>query len=125
MNLDRSSAFVIGMVQELVATVRRLNPAWTRAFWRFESEELRYGSNASYVDSAGANLISAIREQRFYDTMNASGRKLWESQVGGAFRVCLLVIDSSLNYEMKFEMQDVSKWRITKSDGGTGMPEGL
>jgi hypothetical protein len=37
----------------------------------------------------------------------------------------LLVADSSFNYEIKFEYQDLQKWRISKIAGGTGVPEGI
>lgn len=38
------------------------------------------------------------------------------------FRVLLLTVDSSFDYEIRFENADPLRWRITKMDGGSGIP---
>lgn len=35
------------------------------------------------------------------------------------------MVDSSFEYEIKFEYEDMNRWRISKFDGGTGIPAGL
>ena len=37
----------------------------------------------------------------------------------------LLVVDSSLDYRVNFEFEDMTKWKITKMDGGSGITEGI
>jgi len=127
MDFDSAAESVIGLAQEFISLVRQLDPTWTRAFWRFESEELRYGSNASYVSPNGVFLVPALKQRVAIDALNEMGRKLWASEPDSAkrFCVCLLLVDSNFSYEIKFERQDLSKWRITKLDGATGLPAGL
>lgn len=74
----------------------------------------------------GVFLIDSFEEPDFFVVMNSMARKLWEAEPDPSkrFRVCLLVIDSSFDYTLKFENSDPSKWRITKLDGGTGLPIG-
>ena len=126
-DLERSSELVVDLAKEFMALLKRSAPAWQKGYWRFDSEEERYGSNASYVTSNGVFLIGAVREGRFYETMNTLGRKLWEAEpeVSKRFRLCLLIVDSTFDYELKFERSDSAKWRITKLDGASGIPAGL
>jgi len=42
-----------------------------------------------------------------------------------AFKVCLLIVDANLNYEVKFEYEDPEKWAMTKMNGGSGVPVGI
>jgi hypothetical protein len=127
MDFDRSSEVIVALAQEVVAMTRRIDPLWSRAFWRFESEDSRYGSNSSYVAPSGVTLIPTVSEGATFNRLNHLGRQLWESEADPSkrFCVCLLVIDSSLNYEVKFERSDMSKWRITKLNGASGLPAGL
>ena len=39
--------------------------------------------------------------------------------------VFLLVTDFNFDYEIKFEYQNMNRWRIGKFAGGTGVPEGV
>ena len=127
MDLDKSSEVVIALAKEFMSAVRRIAPTWNRAFWRFESEEFRFGSNASYVTPDGVFLVPAIREGVLFDAMNSLGRQLWECEPDPTkrFCVCLLSIEDTFDYEIKFESRDISKWRITKVGGKSGIPEGL
>jgi hypothetical protein len=127
MNFDQSSEVIVALAQEVVAMMRRIGSSWSRAFWRFESEGSRYGSNSSYTGPSGVTLISTLSEGAAFNRLNQLGRQLWESEAdpNKRFAVCLLVIDSSLNYEVTFERSDMSKWRISKLNGASGLPAGL
>ncbi|QNN76931.1 hypothetical protein IAE60_13415 [Pseudoxanthomonas mexicana] len=127
MDFDKSSEIIISLAREVVSMVRRIDPDWTRAYWRFESEESRFGSNASYETRSGVELVSALRESSTYSRLNDLGRQLWgaEPVPEKRFLVCLLIVDAQLDYEVMFERQDLSKWRITKLDGASGRPAGL
>ena len=127
MDFDKSSDIITRLAQEVASMTRRVDPGWTRAYWRFESESSRFGSNASYETKSEINLISALRESASYGRLNDLGRQLWESELlpEKRFCVCLLIVDARLDYEVKFERTDMSKWRITKLDGATGRPAGL
>lgn len=127
MDLDKSSEAVVALAKEYISAVRRIAPTWTRAFWRFESEEFRFGSNASYETPDGVFLVDPMKEGALFKAMNSLGRELWESEADAKkrFSVCLLSANNTFEYEIKFEREDISKWRISKLNGKTGIPEGL
>jgi hypothetical protein len=127
MKFDGASPLVIALAKEFIAAMQRINPSWERAYWRFVCAYDQYGSNASYIVSSGVTLISAMNESQLFDALNDLGRQLWNSEGDPSrkFCVCLLVVSSDFDYEIKFEQHDRSKWRITKLDGRTGIPEGL
>jgi len=45
--------------------------------------------------------------------------------LGNTEGVFLLTVDSNNAYEINFEYKDMNRWKISKSDGGTGIPEGV
>jgi hypothetical protein len=124
---QEASALIISMAREFISAMKRLDPNWTRAFFRFESDESHYGSNASYVTGADVLLVDPFSEKAFFDHMNNVGRELWEvmSKGGNPFCLCLLTVSSDLNYDVKFEQRDLTKWKINKANGNTGIPVGI
>jgi hypothetical protein len=126
-NIDKSAAMIVELAKEFISVARRIAPAWSRAYWRFESQELRFGSNASVVTPEGVFLIDPLKEKALFETMNSIGRRLWdnEADLKKRFCVCLLRVENTFDYEILFEKEDVSKWRISKLDGKSGIPEGL
>lgn len=127
MDFDASTEVIVKLGQEFITMIRRIDPSWSHAYWRFESEEFRYGSNASYESLAGIKLVDTLAETAVFNTLNELGRQLWltEPEQKRRFCVCLLVVDSNFNYELKFERQDMARWRITKLNGASGRPAGL
>lgn len=121
---DEASAVVIDLAKEFVNLVGSLDPAWTKAYYRFRAEELRYGANASYVGNSAAVLIGAIKHGSFYESMNEKGLKLLK-HLGKKKGVFLLVVDNNLDYDVKFEWDDLHRWEISKMDGRNGIPEGI
>src|SRR5262245_5882750 len=102
MNYDQGSGIVVEMATRLMSLVQTLEPGWSEAFWRFDSEEARYGSNGSYATPEDVELIGAIDQGEFCDAMNELGRKLWLSEAvpSRRFRVCLLVVSKSRDYKI-------------------------
>jgi hypothetical protein len=127
MDVDRATPVVISMAKELITAMQRISPGWQRAYWRFVSVDGRYGSNASYSAATEVTLISTLKESQLFERLNNFGRELWNSEPDPSrrFRVCLLVVTSDLDYEIKFEQHDEKRWRITKLDGQSGLPDGL
>lgn len=56
--------------------------------------------------------------------MNAKSAELLKL-LGKKRGVLLLSVDSQLNYDVKFEFEDVNRWKITKLNGATGLPAGI
>lgn len=121
---DVTSTMVVGLVKSLVEQVRRLDEGWSRAFYRFIWEELRYGANASFEADSNVQLINAVKCGPFYDEMNEKGRLL-ANALGKPRGLFLIVVTKQLDYEIKFEWADMGRWKISKLDGQTGIPQGL
>ncbi|AXV76818.1 MULTISPECIES: hypothetical protein [Ralstonia solanacearum species complex] len=119
-----ATAVVIELAKEFIELMRELDPKWSKAYYRFRSEGGRYGSNASYISESNVSLIGALKWAGFYERMNARGAKLVEI-LGKTQGVFLLTIDAEFSYDIKFDWEDLSRWEITKLDGGTGLPQGI
>lgn len=121
---DVATEVVIKLAQEFIELMRTLEPEWTKAFYRFRLEGDRYGSNASYAVDSNISLIGALKWADFYDRMNAHGAKLLDI-LGKGQGVFLLTVDAEFDYDIKFEWDDLSRWEISKVNGGTGQPLGI
>jgi hypothetical protein len=121
---EAASAVVIELAKEFIELVQSLAPRWTNAYYRFRSEGNRYGANASYVNGADVTLIGAIKNGRFYESMNKKGAELLRL-LGKEQGVFLLSVDAQFDYDVKFEWNDLHRWEITKMNGRSGIPEGL
>jgi len=121
---QEASAIVVDLAKRLIAFMRDLDPSWKKAYFRFSSEGFKHGSNGSYVAESKVSLIDPFESGVFFDRMNASSIELLKL-LGKDRGVLLLSADSTFDYEMKYEFQDMGRWRITKLDGGTGIPEGV
>ena len=119
---DVATAVVIELAKEFMALMRELEPKWSTAYYRFRLEGARYGSNASYVNDSNVSLVGALKWAGFYERMNAHGAKLLEI-LGKTQGVFLLTIDGQFNYDIKFDWENLSRWEITKVNGGTGLPK--
>jgi hypothetical protein len=119
-----SSAVVVDLAKDMIESMRKLDPAWERSFFRFRIEEFRYGSNASYVREADVFLIDPFEDDGFFDRMNEKSRSLFK-QLNKKEGVLLLIANSLFDYEVKFEFEDLDRWQISKLNNGTGMPEGI
>lgn len=127
MNNEKISAISIDYAKSAFKFLKAIGARWDKAFFRFSADESHNDCSASYVSNGAATLLSAIDHDAYFETMARYGEKLsalTESQHAGGF-VCLLVVDSGFDYKIKFEFADSQKWKITKLDGGTGMPAGL
>ncbi len=127
MDFDEASPLIIAQAKELISAMQRISPTWDRAYWRFESSDNHYGSNASYSCASEVTLISTLNESELFDRLNNLGRQLWSRETDPLrkFCVCLLVVTSDFDYEIKFEQSQKDKWNITMLDGKSGLPEGL
>jgi hypothetical protein len=121
---DEASALVIDLAAAFTRLADEAAPGFTTAYLRFAAEGARFGSTASCVTPAGAALVDAVAHRGAFGRLNAFGARLLRS-LGRETGVVLLVIDAARGYEIRFEHQDLGRWRISRRDGGTGVPEGL
>lgn len=120
---EQSSAVVIELAKSLIDLARKIEPKWNKAFFRFSLDEAKYGSNGSYIVGSEVIIFDPFLCGETFFRMNEEGVKLLKllDKSRGVF---LVRADSSFDYDIKFEFQDLERWKITKLDGGTGLPEG-
>ena len=121
---DETTPLVISVVKEFIAMVRKAEPKWKKAYLRFVLEDDSAEAKASYVDESGVEIIDVFRHGDFFDSVIEKGMELIAS-LGKERGLFLLMADSDLNYEIKFEFDDLSRWKINKLDGNTGVPVGI
>ena len=124
MGLDEAAPHVIDIAKSFVALVRDVEPKWQKGYLRFCSHDLTTEVKASYVHGGGVEIINTLKHKNFFGSFTKKGKELLAA-LGKDRGLFLLVIDSSLNYEIKFEYQNLERWRITKLEGASGIPEGL
>jgi|TARA_R110002074_G_scaffold225162_1_gene396627 hypothetical protein len=124
---DKAAKVIVELAQEFISGIQRISPTWKQAYWRFESQECRFGSNASVVTHDEVLLVDPFREKALFEALNSLGRRLWELESARKkeFCVCLLRVENTFDYDIAFEREDPEKWRITKLDGNSGIPEGV
>lgn len=121
---DAQAVIVIELAKEFMELIRRVEPAWKKAYFRFSADGSRSGSNGSYESDGKMILIDPFKYDIFFKSMNEKSLRLLHI-LGKARAVVLLSIDSAFDYEIKFEYENFDRWKITKINGGTGVPEGI
>lgn len=120
---ESQSEVVVEMAKTLMTFIRDVSPSWKAVYYRFYSIEGETAANASYVDDSEATLIGAMRNREFYDKMRVLSDRLLKV-LNKPRGVILLSAKSDFTYDVRFEFEDMEKWKITKMDGGSGIPEG-
>jgi hypothetical protein len=121
---EQASKITIDLVKEFVDLLNSADPQWTKGYYRFLYEPGHYGCNGSYTNEEDTLLIGALKYSTFFEAMTQISLKIFEA-IEKPMGLLLLIVDSDLNYDIKFEWHDLGRWRITKLDGATGIPTGL
>ena len=126
MTSDRSAVLLVRLAKIFISHLQAQVPQWQQAFLRFNADDGRYGSTASYVASSGVYLISAIKYKEMYEEINSLGWELRSVLPGDSpFVVFILAVTPDFDYKFDFERSDRNRWKITKMDGASGIPEGF
>jgi hypothetical protein len=118
---EKASHLVVSLAKNFIDFLQSNNPGWAMAYFRFCFSKSHSDANASYVLSGAAFLISALKNPAFFNEMSSNGEDLIKS-LSKEEGVFLLTVDSSFNYEIKYEWLNFNRWKITKMDGGSGIP---
>lgn len=121
---DEASPLVIDIARAFITLVREVDPKWEKAYLRFVSDDSSAEAKASYVHVDGVEIINVLKHKDFFHSVTKMGQELLTA-LGKERGLFLLVADSSFNYEIKLEYQDLDKWRISKIGGDTGVPVGF
>lgn len=124
MTNEKNSQLVIDLAKKFIESMQDIDKYWKRAFFRFNISDLMYGSIASYEGENGIFLVDPFAWDAMYSSMSKDGAKLFKSmeKSSGLF---LLVVDSNFDYKVYFEFSNLERWKISKINGGTGIPEGI
>lgn len=121
---EQASKITIDLVKEFVDLLNSADPQWTKGYYRFLYEEDYYQSQKSYCTNDTVFIVDSLQHSELCHRMDQIADQLFnilERPKG----LLLLIVDSDLNYDIKFEWHDLGRWRITKLDGATGIPAGL
>jgi hypothetical protein len=121
---DEATPLVIDIAKSFISLVRGIEPNWRKAYLRFCSQNSVSEAKGSYVRESGVEIIDVLKHKNFFHPISKKGQDLLAA-VGKSEGLFLLVTDSNFDYEIKFEYQDMNRWRISKLAGGSGIPEGM
>ncbi len=119
-----TTPLIIEITKSFVGLLRRIAPSWEKAYLRICLDNSSCEAKGSFVADSGVTIIDVIKNKDFFYPINDKGQELIEL-LGKEQGVFLLVVKSSLEYEFKFDYENLSRWKITKMDGGTGVPEDI
>jgi hypothetical protein len=121
---DDTTPLVIDIAKSFIKLVQEIEPKWDKAYFRFCSKDSVCEAKGSYVHGTDVVIINVLKHKNFFHPINDKGQELLTllEKTEGVF---LLTANSDFNYEIKFEYQDMNRWKISKLDGGTGIPEGI
>jgi hypothetical protein len=116
------------LTKEFVHLMNEAQPGWSRAFVRFEATENSYGSQGpSYEQDSEMRILDSMKHPARSTLLRWMGE-----QVQRLFllqrtprAVLVLAVTPDGRCEMKYEYRNLSRYRITLIDGGTGIPEGF
>jgi len=122
--MNAESQAVVAIAMSFVDLLNDIAPGWIKGYLRFSMWGAGHGSNASYASESGVKIVDPFMSADFFAKLNATGVELLK-ELKKNQGVFLVVIDSALNYEVKFEFEDLERWKITKLNGASGIPIGL
>ena len=114
------------MAKSLASGMQAHSQGWSRAFYRLEVSDVAHSSSGSFVTSAGVQVMDAFAFDSLFEELERFGQKLTArvKPADRSFCILLLSINSDFDYNIDFDWLDLDRWRISKMDGGTGIPEG-
>lgn len=118
---QRESDLLVQMAQCFIEQVQQLDPEFVKAYFRFYKDNSMHESCASYQASSEVFIVSAFTLDEFFDQMDNLCVELL-TEMKRDIALLLLTVDNDLKYEVKFEYDDMEKWRISLLEGGKGIP---
>lgn len=102
---------------------------WSRAFIRFKMPVSNtWKVIGSYETPDGVTLFDSLSDGRdIFRIISDIGAKLRQaaSSPDREVIVILVSVDSNFDYKLDFESQDENRWKITKLENATGLPQGI
>lgn len=121
---DETTPVVIDIAKSFIKLVQGIEPKWNKAYFRFRLQESVCEAKGSYVHGTEVVIINVLKHKDFFHPINDKAQELL-TLLGKMQGVFLLVVNSNFEYDIKFEYENMNRWKISKLDGGTGIPEGI
>jgi hypothetical protein len=96
------------------------------AFKTIKNDYARYVNAGYQVDFEHTlvEIVDVLNHKDCFHPIIKKGQELIAA-LGKTEGVFLLIADSNFDYEIKFEYQDMNRWKISKLGGGSGVPIGI
>ena len=121
---DATSGLVVSLAKSFISLMNGLEPERRRAWFRFQATAGSAEAKASYQTDAHVALVDAVAHKAFFHPAIEQGRDL-RAASGREQVVFLLTVSNDFNYQIDFEYEDLTRWRISKLGGATGIPAGV
>jgi hypothetical protein len=114
---EETSAVVMELAGDLMRCCdnAQSDPAWERAFYRFEGESSWCRTNGVQVAGSEVEFLDAP------SSMQKNGEKL-RGLLGKDQCLFLLEVDANARYNIKFDFENMKRWKISKQNGASGLP---
>jgi len=93
-------------------------PAWDLGFFRFALSEAGPAASASCVTGTE---VAVLDHPGAFEVLVERSKALFDA-IGRTRGVVLFVLGASGNCEIRFDLEDLERWKL---DAGTGVPRGL
>lgn len=120
---EHAAPLVIDIAQRFIAVLTSVDARWQTGYFRFSADEWMTEAKGSYVAPNGVNMLDVLKTKDFFHPVAEQGKALFAA-VGKSQGLLLLIVRSNAEYEIQFDFDNLSRWKISKMDGGTGIPEG-
>ena len=124
MTSDAATAQIVQIAKDYIELVRHIDPTWRRAWLRCQVDVGFAEAKGSYANASTVELIDVIGHKAFFHPVSPHARTLL-LELGHTRGVLLLTVDRDFDYNIDFEYENLSRWRIGKLCGGDGIPTGL
>jgi hypothetical protein len=122
-----SDKLVIDIAKDLISTMQDSVPGWKKAYIRFEASDEHCAAKGSYVTPEGVSIFNVLTFKPLFSRIQERGVELRSALQNNGKHFCLflLTVDAEFQYNIDFEWNDPERWKISKMNGASGLPEGV
>ena len=118
---DRETDLIIQLASNLVNAIRKLEPEFESAFYRFYVEDYQLESCSSYTVPGDVFIVSALDQDEFFVSMDNICLNLMQ-EMEKSQGLLLITVHKNSDYKIEFEYENMKRWNISLLDGGVGIP---
>jgi len=118
---DRETDLIIQLAGNLVNAIRKLEPQFESAFYRFYVEDYQLESCSSYTVPGDVFIVSALDQDEFFVSMDNICLNLMQ-EMEKSQGLLLITVHKNSDYKIEFEYENMKRWNISLLDGGVGIP---